>query len=44
MAAPEDLITVFSVAYGKNTGVVIWAGTRDVIYTTDGGATPDRSS
>ena len=28
-----------SVAYGKNIGVVIWAGTRDIIYTTDGGAT-----
>ena len=33
-------ITVYpSVAYGKNIGVVIWAGTRDIIYTTDGGAT-----
>ena len=31
--------SVPSVAYGKNTGVVIWAGSRDVIYTTDGGVT-----
>ena len=37
---PEDPITVrLVVAYGNNTGVVIWAGTRDIIYTTDGGVT-----
>ena len=30
---------MYHVAYGKNIGVVIWAGTRDIIYTTDGGAT-----